>query len=247
METGELLLVLGAVSLGYFAKGVTGLGGPALSIPVLASFMGVEYAVAVIAFPTALANIMLVTETRAAASETRWFLVPMLVAGLLGTMVGVWLLLSIDADIMSVLLGVFMLGYIVWYLFNPDRKLSRRAASRLAAPAGLAAGALQGSTGISAPVVATYAHSLHLPRASFVFAISLPFLVLGLTQIVSLVALGGYDRDRVIAGLLASALVLVITPVAMRVGRNLSVEVFQYVVLAVLGLAALRLLWSGIA
>jgi hypothetical protein len=67
-----------------------------------------------------------------------------------------------------------------------------------------------------------------------------------LTQIVSLVALGGYDRDRVVAGLLASALVLVITPIAMRVGRNLSVKAFQYAVLGVLGVAALRLLWSGI-
>ncbi len=49
MEAGEILLVLAAVALGFFAKGVTGLGGPMLAIPVLASFMGVEYAVAVIA------------------------------------------------------------------------------------------------------------------------------------------------------------------------------------------------------
>jgi hypothetical protein len=33
----------------------------------------------------------------------------------------------------------------------------------------------------------------------------------------------------------------------MRVGKRLSVQVFQYVVLAVLGLAAVRLLWSGLA
>jgi hypothetical protein len=32
----------------------------------------------------------------------------------------------------------------------------------------------------------------------------------------------------------------------MRIGRRLSVEVFQYVVLTVLGLAAVRLLWSGL-
>ena len=56
MDAGEILLVLAAVAFGFFAKGVTGLGGPPLAIPVLATFMGVEYAVAVIAIPAALAN-----------------------------------------------------------------------------------------------------------------------------------------------------------------------------------------------
>jgi len=246
LDTGELLLVLGAVALGFFAKGVTGLGGPSLAIPVLASFMGVEYAVAVIAFPTALANIWLLLETKSAASDTRWFLVPMLAAGLVGTILGVWLLLNIDDRVMSVVLGVFMLLYIVWYLFNPETRLADRAARRLAAPAGFGAGALHGATGISAPVVATYIHSLHLPRPRFVFAVSVPFLVLGLAQIASLLALGGYDQERVVAGLLACVPVIVVTPIAMRLGKNLSVTAFQYAVLAILGLAAIRLLSSGL-
>lgn len=75
---------------------------------------------------------------------------------------------------------------------------------------------------------------------------SVPFFFLGLMQIASLAALGGYDRARVTAGVLACIPVLVVTPIAMRVGRRLSVQVFQYVVLAVLGLAAVRLLWSGL-
>jgi uncharacterized membrane protein YfcA len=246
MDTGELVLALAAVAVGFFAKGVTGVGGPSLAIPVLAAFTGVEYAVAVIAIPTALANIWLLMDTKSAAKDTGWFLIPMLAAGFVGTVLGVWLLLSIDDQVMAVVLGAFMLLYIVWYLFNPEAKLSDRSARRLAAPAGLAAGALHGATGISAPVVATYIHSLRLPRTAFVFAVSVPFLVLGLVQIASLVALGGYDRGRIVAGVLACIPVIVVTPIAMRLGKGLSVRTFQYVVLAVLAAAAVRLLWSGL-
>ncbi len=247
MEVGEILLVLAAVAVGFFAKGVTGLGGPPLAIPVLASFMGVEYAVAVIAIPAALANFWLMIENRSAASDIRWFLVPMMATGVVGTLLGVWLLLNIDDRIMSVLLGVFMLLYIIWYFLNPERKIDNRTARRLAAPAGFGAGVLAGATGISAPVVGTYVHSLRLARSGFVFAVAAPFFFLGLMQIASLAALGGYDQARVTAGIIACIPVVVVTPIAMRVGRRLSVQAFQYAVLVVLGIAAVRLLWSGLA
>ena len=247
MDAGEILLVLAAVAFGFFAKGVTGLGGPPLAIPVLATFMGVEYAVAVIAIPAALANGWLMIENRSAASDIRRFLVPMMATGVVGTLLGVWLLLTIDDRIMSVLLGVFMLLYIVWFLLDPERKIDDRTAQRLAAPAGFGAGVLVGATGVSAPVVATYFHSLRLARTGFVFAVSVPFFFLGLMQIFSLAALGGYDQARITAGIIACVPVVIVTPIAMRIGRKLSVEVFQYVVLVVLGIAAIRLLWSGLA
>lgn len=247
MEFGEILLVLAAVAVGFFAKGVTGLGGPPLAIPVLASFMGVEYAVAVIAIPAALANFWLMIENRSAASDIRWFFVPMMATGVVGTLLGVWLLLNIDDRIMSVLLGVFMLLYIIWYFLSPERKIDSRTARRLAAPAGFGAGVLAGATGISAPVVGTYVHSLRLARSGFVFAVAAPFFFLGLMQIASLAALGGYDQARVTTGIIACIPVVVVTPIAMRVGRRLSVQAFQYAVLVVLGIAAVRLLWSGLA
>jgi uncharacterized membrane protein YfcA len=80
-----------------------------------------------------------------------------------------------------------------------------------------------------------------------VFAVSVPFFFLGLMQIVSLAALGGYDQERLTAGIIACVPVLVVTPIAMRIGRRLSVQVFQYAVLAILAIAAVRLLWSGLA
>ena len=247
MDIGEILLVLAAVALGFFAKGVTGLGGPPLAIPVLASFMGVEFAVAVVAIPAALANFLLIIENRSAAADTKWFLVPMLATGLVGTVIGVWVLLSVDDRIMSVVLGVLIVLYIVWYLVQPEGNVDPAFARRLALPAGFGAGLLAGATGISAPVVGTFVHSLRLTRAGFVFAVAVPFFILGLMQIGSLAVFGGYDQERVIAGIIACVPVVAVIPIAMRVGKKLSVETFQWLVLAVLGVAAVQLLWSGLA
>jgi uncharacterized membrane protein YfcA len=246
MDLGDIVIVLAAVAIGFFAKGVTGLGGPMLAIPVLATMMGVEYAVAVIAIPGAFANAWLMIANRSAASDTRWFLVPMVVTGIVGTMLGVWLLLNIDDRAMMVILGVLILVYIGWYLFSHETKISDRTAKRLAAPAGFAAGVLGGATGISAPVVGTYVHSLQLVRTAFVFAVALPFLLLGLMQSGWLAAFGGYSQERVVAGLVACVPVLIVTPIAMRLGKRLSVQTFQYVVLGMLGISAVKLLWDGL-
>ena len=242
MESGEVVIVLVVVTLSFLVKGVTGLGGPPLVIPVVATFMGVEWAVAVVAIPAALSNGWLLMENRASLAGIRPFIVPMLGAGMVGTVIGVNVLLSVDDRIMSVVLGVLILAYIAWYLLNPKAELDDRAARWLAWPAGFLGGVLVGTTGVAAPAIATYVHSLRLPRSEFVAAVSLPFFALGVVQIISLLALGGYDQERIIAGLIVCVPVLIVTPLGMGLGRKLSLQVFQYAVLAVLGLAAVRLL-----
>ena len=242
METGEVVIVLVVVTAAFFVKGVTGLGGPPLVIPVVATFMGVEWAVAVVAIPAALANGWLLYENRSALPVVRPYVGPMLAAGVVGTVIGVVILLTVDDRIMSVVLGVLILLYIAWYLINPSRKLSERRARSLAWPAGFGGGVLHGTTGVAAPVVATYVHSLQLPRSGFVAGISVPFFVLGLVQMLSLIAFGGYDQERLVAGLLVCIPVALVTPPGMRLGRRLSSQAFQYVVLAVLAVAAVRLL-----
>ena len=246
MDAAEIALVLVAVSVAYLVKGVTGLGGPTIAVPVLAPFMGVEFAVAVIAIPTAFSNLWLVWENRSEAPGMRRFLLPLLAAGLVGTIVGVWVLVSIDDRIMSIILGVIIFLYIAWYLLSPQARVKDQTAVRLAWPAGLGGGVLLGSTGIGAPVIATYVHSLRMARSGFVFGVAVPFLVLGLVQITTLVALGGYDQERVVAGLAACIPVLIVTPIGMWIGRRISVGAFQYAVLVILGIAAARLLWAGI-
>ena len=247
MDIVEFLFVMAVVAVAYLVKGITGLGGPSLAVPVLAGFLGVEFTVAVIAIPTAVSNVWLVWENRAEAPGIRRFMIPLLVAGFVGTIVGVWVLVTIDDRIMSIILGIIIILYIAWYLLNPHAEVEDRTAEVLAWPAGFGGGILLGSTGVAAPVIATYVHSLKMARSGFVLGVSIPFLALGVVQISTLGMLGAYDQERLIAAVVACVPVLAVTPVGMWIGRRISVTAFQYAVLVVLAVAAVRLLWAGFA
>lgn len=244
MDVDQILLVLAAVSAGFFAKGITGIGGPMLAIPVLASFMGVEFAVAVIAIPTIVANTWLLWVNRSSAGSVRSFLRPLLIGGAIGVLAGAWILVNVNGKLLSFALAIFVIVYIIWYLTNSQFQLDERAANRLAAPVGLIGGTLQGATGISAPVIATYMHSQRLPRTEFIFAVTVPFQVLGMVQIVSMASLGVYTSERLIAGAFAILPVIIVLPIAMRLGRRFSQQAFQNIVLIILAVSAVRLLWS---
>lgn len=246
MDLGQIALVVIAVLVGFFAKGVTGIGGPMLAIPVLAGFMGAEYAVVVITIPTFLANCWLLWKTREGAVGIWWFMTPLLVAGVVGTALGAWVLTSVDDRIISIVLATLVIAYIVWYLVGPDVQLTRTWARRLAAPTGFFGGALAGATGIAAPVIATYVHALEMTRAAFIFAVTVPFWTLGVVQLVSYAGLGAYDMERVVAGLIAAIPTLGVLPLATRAGERLSHRTFQIAVLVVLAASAVRLVWSVI-
>lgn len=243
MDPAQVAIVLVAVAVGFFAKGVTGIGGPLLAIPVLAAFQGVEYAVAVIAIPTLVANIWLLWNSRGGTSTVRRYLVPFLVAGGVGIAFGTWVLVSVDERVISLLLAVIVMAYIVWFLTNPQFKLREETAMRLTAPVGMVAGGVHGATGVSSPVVATYFHSMGLARPAFIIAVTVPFLVLGAAQIALLGIVGAYDAQRLIAGAVAVVPAMVAIPVGVRLGRSVSQQTFQYLVLVVLGASAARLLW----
>lgn len=244
MEVGEITLVVFAVLVGFFAKGVTGIGGPMLAVPVLAGFMGVEYAVVVIAIPTFLANCWLLWKTREGAVGIWWFMTPLLIAGVFGTVLGAWILTSVDDRIISIVLAAIVVIYIIWYLVGPDVKLTDRWAKRLSTPVGFFGGALAGATGIAAPVIATYVHALEMARAAFIFAVTLPFWTLGVAQLISYAGLGAYDQERIVAGVIAAVPTLAVLPLATRLGEKMSHRTFQFAVLVVLAASAVRLIWS---
>lgn len=244
MDLGQIALVVLAVLVGFFAKGVTGIGGPILAIPVLAGFMGAEYAVVVIAIPTFVANSWLLWETRDGATGIWWFMTPLLVAGAVGTVIGAWVLTNIDDRILSIVLAALVIAYIIWYFFGPDVELTRTWARRLAPPTGFLAGMLAGATGIAAPVIATYVHALEMRRAAFIFAVTAPFWTLGVVQLISYGTLGAYDAERVVAGLIAVVPTVAVLPLATRAGEKLSHGAFQIAVLVLLAISAVRLIWS---
>ncbi len=246
MSGWDLTVILVTVMVAYYLKGILGLGGPLLIIPVLAGVVGLEFAVTVIAIPNLIANTMLVWQGRTAFPRVKPILVPLIITGIAGTALGSWVLVNLDDRWASLGLAAIVFAYVAWTLVSPNFRLSDVWGRRLSPAIGLVGGVFQGGTGVSGPVIATFVHSLDLSRDAFVLAITLPFQILGIVQVASLSLLGAYDRQRMIASAIAVVPMVIAMVGGMRVGPRLNSVAFNRLVLAILVLAAVRLAWTAL-
>lgn len=241
-----LVAVAVAMMVGAFLKGVTGMGLPPIAIPVLAGVVGIERAVIIMAIPTAVTNAWLVWRYRDHFGQTRRL--PTLVGtGTVAAVAGAWLLVRIDERPLALIVAALVGAYVVALLRNPDMELSGRTARVATAPVGVVGGALQGATGLSGAVLATYLHALRLPQAAFVLSISLLFLVFALGQAGGLVLVGRYTPAVLAESLLATAFAMVFLPLGSRLAPRLSRQAFDRVVLAVLVLSSAKLVYDAFA
>lgn len=244
--TTEFILVLAVVSLAYLVKGVAGMGGPLLAVPFIAAFTSVENAVVVLSLANMVSNGWLLWEHRAGAQGTGFVMIPFLAVGTVATIVGTWVLTEIDDRILSVVIALIIVAYIWRFLANPEFRLERETARRMAVPMGVVGGGLLGATGTAGPMIATYLHSIRLERGSFIYMMSLTFSIFGIIQLVTLVVLGAFTPERTVLALWAIVPVTIMTAIGIRIGRSVNQRTFELLVLTLLGFAAVRLLWSAL-
>lgn len=225
---------------------MTGSGLPLLAIPAMALFIGVERAVIIMSIPGVLSNVWLIVAHAKAARESRDL--PVLVAtGVVGTAAGTVLLTTVDGRWLSLFLAGLIVGYVILRTLRPQARLAPSTSAWLSPPAGLVSGALQGSTGVSGPLVSTYLHSFGLPPSAYIFSVSTLFLIFSLAQVVTLVALGAYTATLVLEGALAMIPVAIMLPLGSRLARVLPARAFSHIVLATLLVAAVALAWRALA
>jgi uncharacterized protein len=241
----ELLVILVAMAVGAFVKGVTGTGLPQVAIPTMAIFLGVEHAVVVMAIPGVVTNAWMLWTHREHWHATRD--VPVMVAGgAVGAVVGTFGLKVLDARVLSLALGGVIVLYLTIRLVNRSFMLSPRVARYVAPPVGLAAGLFQGSTGISGPMLTMYLHSLRLARNAFVISIVTMFLVFAAVQTGTLAALGMFDLTRLSQGLLALVPIMLVMWLASKYAHRMDTAVFDRWVLVLLTVFAAALIYEGI-
>lgn len=232
-----------AIGAGAFVKGVAGAGLPVIAVPVLSVFFGVPTSIAIMVIPVLLTNAWQMVEYRKARGEAQ-FLPWMLVAAVPGILVGTWLLAELPERQLSIGLGGIVICYIVLQLLHPSFNISGTLGRRLAPVTGFLSGALQGSTGISAPISVTFLHSLRLSREAYIFSLSALFLIFSSTQIPTLTYAGFLNRQVLLEGLLAIIPALAMLPVGSFVGRRIRREVFNKIILLVLATIAVKLLFG---
>jgi uncharacterized membrane protein YfcA len=244
IEYSDIVIMVIALAIGGFVKGVTGLGLPAIAIPVMAGFLGVEHAVIVMVIPPAILNAWLVWTHRDQALEVKE-LPKLLIWGCLGALVGTWILVTAKDLILSIFLALWILVYLAIRFVQPDLKLSQGARQKLSPGIGLLAGTLQTSTGISLPIVATYFHALVLEPKAYIFAISALFFVLGTVHFGTLVALNAYTPVLLIQSTLALLPALATIPLGIHVSKHIDKRLFDKLLAGVLLLSAIKILYEA--
>lgn len=240
MTTSQLLVVVLASLAGATVKSVTGLGYPVLAVPLIALVLGVEDAVVLVAIPNFGANAYLWWESRDVRDQTRDL--PQLVGfGVVGAVIGTVALVHLPEEplllVLAGTIGIFVFNFIR----RPDVAIDPRTATRWSPAVGTVVGLLQGSIGVSGPVVATWIHGYRLQPRVFVHTVTFIFGVTGAVQIAVLAIQGQFTADRLVAAAVAAVPVAIATPRGVRLRDRLAGPAFDRAVLAVLLVSAVSL------
>jgi hypothetical protein len=236
-----LLLSVLALAFGGILKGATGAGVPILAVPIMALYYDVRTAVIVMLMPSLLANVLQAWRYRIHLAEAG-FAGRMALFGVLGAALGTMLLASVQPRYLLLAIAGLVLVFVGFRLTRPHWHLPRPVARVLAVPAGLAAGTLQGATGISAPISLTFLNACRLPRAVFIAVVSLYFVASTLMQLLGLVSYGMLTWQGIALSFGALALILAVMPLGEAIGRRFSPELFDRVTLVLLVAISVRIL-----
>jgi uncharacterized membrane protein YfcA len=245
VDLDHLILIVVALGAGAIAKGATGMGLPLVAMPVLAAAFGLQHAISIMTIPLVITNLWQVWRFRGEyAGPSLRFLLPMIIAGVLGVAIGTWVLIEIDEQILGMAVGGILLAYVVLSLSRPDLVLGANTARRAATPVGLAAGILQGATGISSPAVVTFIHAMRLGYASHVFAVSAVFLMLSAAHLPALIATGVLQWEWLLEGLFALVPIVCLMPLGQWIGSKVSRASFDRLILTFLCVMGAKLAFN---
>jgi hypothetical protein len=221
-----------------------GMGLPVVSVPVLAGFVGVEQAVLIMIIPSVVLNAYPAFTHRAGAGEVPE-LKRILLGALPGAIVGAAILQYASGRVLATSLGVWIFVYLALQFAHPNYRLTDRFRQRWSPVVGASAGALQASTGISAPIIAPYIDSLKLKPEAYVFAVCTCFGTFAAAHFSVATVVGMLDRQTALQGVLAVLPAIVFIPVGVRARRLISPRVFALFIRTMIAIMGIRLLYGA--
>jgi uncharacterized protein len=237
----RLLLAVGAMVLGGVTKSLTGLGVPVIALPILTALYGsLTEMIVVTIVSTVLSDIYFIVRERQHWREAP-YLVPLLLFGVIGIVVGAQILIRVPDWILSGALGIVLTAFVITSWLGTLPTFSDAATRRLSPVMGFIGGALQGSTGASGPVVTMYLFNAPISKGGFLFAVNFVFFVLDVAQVTTLQRLGLYTPGRTQLALLATVPLAVGMVAGVWLSRRVDPVVFRRGVLVVLAITALTL------
>jgi uncharacterized protein len=238
------ILATAAVILSAFIKGAIGFGFPTLGTPLLALFIDVKTAVALLIVPNIVMDTVQFVRGGAPVVTVRRF-ASLVVFGALGMIAGTKLLVMLEPGRLLVILGAFVLLFVVLNATRFSPRLPPGWEPWMSPVAGFVGGVVGGVTNVPGTLVIIYFYSLRLPKAEFVSSVAFSFIVYKLVQLASVAWFGlltwpvlGASAGLTLAGLGGFAL-------GLRVQDRLEQHAFNRAVLVFLALLGAWLVIRG--
>ncbi len=233
MDITLLILLAAAFFISAFVKGLTGLGFSTTCLGILALFLDIKTAIPLIILPSVISNI--VTMYRAGHfEETVGRFWPLLLASVPGLLLGIWLLTWLDTSFTSAVLGVILIAYAIFALFNTTLVMPKALQKPVAIPVGFVTGIVNGVTGSQVMPVLPYLMSLRLDNNRFVQALNCSFTLSSIILAIVFINIGYMRIEHVLSSLLTLVFVFAGVHLGTMIRQKLSVEVFRTIILVFL-------------
>jgi uncharacterized membrane protein YfcA len=234
-----------AVMLAAFVKGAVAFGFPTVATPLLALITDVKTAVAISILPNIVMDGIQAVRRPGALATIRRHAV-LYAMGIVGTVLGTYLLARFSDRHSLLLLGGFVLAFVAINLARPRMHVRPEWAPYLPAPVGLVAGLVGGVTNVHGTPLVLYFYALGMEKTEFVRAIALAFLVYKAAQLAAVVHVGMMTAALFGWSVLATLAALVGFGLGLRVQDRMNQATFNRVVLVVLAALGVFLVARGI-
>jgi uncharacterized membrane protein YfcA len=233
------------VLVAAFLKGIVGFGFPTTSTTLLALFVDVRIAVALVILPNIVMDgYQMVRRGQLLATARR--LAVVLVAGAIGIVVGTKLLVTLPAWTATLVLGLFTLAFVALNATSFSPRLHPRWERPLGPVAGVVAGIVGGLTNTPGTVLVILFYALGFPKDEFVRSIALSFVVLKLVQLGAVSHFGLMSWSLFGLSVALTCVALVGFWIGLRVQDRLDQRRFNRAVLAFLAATGLWLIYGSI-
>jgi uncharacterized protein len=226
-------------------KGVLGIGLPLLSMPLMALFLGVKLAVALLTLPMVVTNIMQVFEAGNPLPAVRRFW-PCLTALVVGLVIGTMLIATIDRDTLYLVAGTMLIAVALQLSLNSGIRIPVRAEPWVGVVAGATGGLLGGLSAMFGPPLAVFLVGLKLDKTEFVAAVSLLYAVGAVALFFAFVANVTPDWVTLVASLAANIPVYAGMWFGRVIRDRINAHVFRQIVLAVIGFTGAGLIYQAV-
>jgi len=242
MTTTSIIIGTIVVFLGGMTQGLTGFGFGLVSIPILILLLPPVVVVPVITIISIVMTITILYEARRHIQIKR--IIPLIIAGICGLPIGVYVLKTLNPSILKVIIGLIIVTFSLAQLNGYKRKVHNEKLAFL--PIGFISGLLNTSTALSGPPVILFFTNQNIKKEAFRANIVAYFTIVNVFSIIILILSDLVSQTVVKHSLIFLPSMLAGAIIGIKLSHKVNEAMFRKIALIIVSIAGLVSIISGL-